>query len=336
MNSSTSHSDRGIPVLGVKLLSVAVVAWVACVAYTFWLNPEVRFYAQLSTIQDAWSRKMDGEHGQKVVVFGGSSCMFSINGEQMLADYGLSTVNRGLAAGMGVKVVTLHALADLRSGDTLIVAFEPGQLCEPAETTSLATQFSYAVGHSDWAVRPALDLPGMPRATSLLELRPGSGLALTLIGKLLSGRDLYRYGVADVHPSGWVVTNVRVPLAGPPGHGPRLSDDMARFLPTLKSWCAQRGIRVAYSLPWAYCPAGKLDEFKQANATILRRIAEMMPVLKEPLLGADSNAQHFADTAWHLNEGGSRLRTDELGRAVKQWSLWSSGELKLFAGPNIE
>lgn len=336
MNSSTSHSDGRIPVLGVKLLGVAAAAWGLCMAYTLWLNPELRFYAQLSTIQDAWSRKMDREHGHKVVVFGGSSCMFAVNGEQMLTDYGLPTVNRGLAAGMGVKVVTLHALADLRSGDTLIVAFEPGQLSDPAETTSLATQFSYAEGHSDWAVQPALGLPGMLRATSLLELRPGSSHALTLIGKLLSGRDLYRYRVADVHPSGWAVTDVRLPLEGPPGHGPRLSSDAARFLPALKGWCAQRGIRVAYSLPWRYCPANKLDEFKQANATILLQIAETMPVLKEPLLGADSNAQHFADTAWHLNEGGSQLRTDELGGAVKQWSLWSPGELKLLAGANAE
>jgi hypothetical protein len=58
------------------------------------------------------------------------------------------------------------------------------------------------------------------------------------------------------------------------------------------------------------------------------QIAEFIPVLKDPWLGADTNVMHFADTVWHLNEEGSRLRTDELGRAVKQWDVWSVKELQ--------
>jgi hypothetical protein len=109
---------------------------------------------------------------------------------------------------------------------------------------------------------------------------------------------------------------------------------MARFLPALKNWCDQRGIRLAYSLPWAFCPSDKLEEFKQSNAAMLLSIAAFMPVLKELTLGADANPQHFADTAWHLNADGSRLRTDELGRALKAWNLWTREELQLLAAPN--
>lgn len=311
-----------------KLLVVAAVLWVMCVAYTLWLNPEVRFFTQLSAVQDAWSQKMGREHSRKVVVYGGSSCTFSINGEQMLRDYNLPTVNRGLVAGLGVKILTLHAIEDLKKGDTLIVAIEPGLLTEPLETTSVAVQFSYAEGHPNWAVRPALGLPGASRGATLMDLRPGSYHALTLIGKLVSGRSLYRYNVADASPSGWAVTSVRLPFRGPPAHGPHLSDDARRFLPALRDWCKERDIRLAYSLAWAYCPAEKLAEFRKSNADILHRIAEFIPVLKEPQLGADTNANHFADTNWHLNEEGSRLRTDELGRTVKQWELWSPEALR--------
>jgi hypothetical protein len=329
MTSSTSHSENGAPTLALRLLGVAVLTWAAGAAYTVWFSPEVRFYRQLAAVQDAWSQRMGREHGKKVVVFGGSSCVFSINGEQMLGQYGLPTVNRGLAAGMTVKIPTLNALQDLRAGDTLIVAFEPGLFTAPIELTSLAAQFSYARGHSEWATQPALGLPGDGRVSTLLDLRPGSRHALTLLGKVIQGRELYRYQIADVSPSGWTRTDVRVSVTGPPGHGPRLSDDARRFLTALNDWCLGRSVRLAYALPWGYAPSAQAPAFRKANAALLAQIAEFIPVLKDSWLGADPDAGHFADTAWHLNEAGSRLRTDELGRAVKQWDVWSVKELQL-------
>jgi len=317
-----------VPTLALKLLGVAVLTWAACAAYSVWLSPEVRFYRQLATVQDAWSQKMDREHGYKVVVFGGSSCVFSINGEQMLEQFGLPTVNRGLAAGMTVKIPTLNALQDLKAGDTLIVAFEPGLLTEPIELTALATQFSYARGHSAWATLQALGLPGSGRVSTLLELRPGSRHALTLLGKIIQGRELYRYQIADAAPSGWMRTAVRVPVTGPPGHGSRLSDDARQFLTALSVWCREQGVRVAYAMPWGYAPSAQAAEFRKGNVALLTQIAEFLPVLKDPWLGADTDAGHFADTAWHLNETGSRIRTAALGRAVRQWDVWSVRELQ--------
>jgi hypothetical protein len=230
MTLSTSHSETRVPRLALKLLIVAVVTWALCAAYMLWFSPEIRFYSQLAGVQDAWSQKMDREYGHKVVVFGGSSCTFSIIGEQMLEKYDLPTVNRGLAAGMKVKIPALNAVQDLRRGDTLIVALEPGLFTVPNELPSFATQFSYARGHSDWATQTALGLPGSGRASTLLALRPGSHHVVTLIGKIAQGRALYRYKVADASPSGWMRTDVRIPVNGPPGHGPDLSTDTRRFL----------------------------------------------------------------------------------------------------------
>jgi len=312
----------------VKLLLTAVLTGAVCVAYQLWLNPEIRFFSKLAALQDSWSQRMDREHDSKVVVFGGSSCMFSINGEQLLKEYGLPAVNRGLAAGMGIKVPALNAMLDLRAGDTLIVALEPGSLTSPAGLPAMATEFSYVRGHSEWVTRPALGLPGSGWATSLLALRPGSYHALTLIVKLIQGRTLYRYEVGDASPSGWMRTDARAPLSGPPGHGPYLSEDAQRFLSALKDWCSEKHVRVAYSLPWAYAPTDQAEQFRKGNADILIQIAKFIPVLKGPSLGADTEPGHFADTAWHLNEQGSRLRTDELGQALKHWDLWSVQELQ--------
>lgn len=328
MTSSTSLSEPRMPTMAFRLLVVAALTWVICVVYTLWLNPEIRFFSQLAAVQDAWSQKMDREHGHKVVVFGGSSCTFSIIGERMLERYDLPTVNRGLAVGMQVKVPTLNALQDMRRGDTLIVALEPALLTAPYELSLFAAQFGFARRHPGWVTRPALGLPGNGKASTLLALRPSSQHAVILLGKIVQGRALYRYRVADASPSGWMHTPVRLPLNGPPGHGSRVSKDMQRFLSALRDTCSERGIRVAYSLPWGYTPAEGVGAFRKENAGFLLQVAEFIPVLKDPMLGADAQGEHFADTVWHLNEEGSRLRTDVLGSAVKNWDVWSLEELR--------
>jgi hypothetical protein len=129
-----------------------------------------------------------------------------------------------------------------------------------------------------------------------------------------------------------VSTKVRVVLTDPPGHGPSLSAEARQFLPALKDWCVAHGVRVAYSLPRGYAPATQIKEFQKGNADFLRQMVEFIPVLKDESLGADTHTEHYADSAWHLNEEGSRLRTDELGRAVQQWDLWRVEELRQLAG----
>src|SRR5439155_3169943 len=124
-------------------------------------------------------------------------------------NYGLPAVNKGLAAGMGPQVITLHALEGLRAGDTLVVALEPGLLTQPFEVPSLGVQFSFAIGHPEWVQRPALEGQRPTLLESLLALRPGSYHTITLLGKLLKRQPLYRYRVADASPSGWNHTEVR-------------------------------------------------------------------------------------------------------------------------------
>lgn len=328
MTSSTSHSEKRIPLFALKLLLGALLAWAVCAAYTVWMNPEVRFYSRLSALQDAWAQKLEQSHTNKIVVYGGSSCTFSIDGGLLLKTLNLPAVNRGLAAGFGVKIPTLNALKDLNRGDTLVIALEPGQLTGTTEPTSLATQFSYAAGHPGWATQERLEMPSIGCLSSLLALRPDSYHVVTLIGKIIQRRPFYRYSVADADPSGWMVTAVRAPLDGPPGHGDKLSNDVKKFLPALRDWCAERGVRVAYSLPWAYCPTNGLSGFREHNARTLLQIAEYIPVLKDPALGASEDASLFADTAWHLTADGAALRSMQLGHAIQEWRLWSVQELQ--------
>jgi hypothetical protein len=328
MTLSTSLSKRRVPLLAIILALTGFTTWLAAAAYTVWLNPEVRLFAGVAKIQAAWAEKMNAEHQSKVVIFGGSSCMFSIISEQILQETGIAVVNYGTGAGLSVKVPALRAFEVANAGDTLLIAIEPRQLTERLEITSLAAQFSIAMHRSDWVSQPSFGLAGQSLLSTALALRPGGYHTLTLTGKVLQKRPLYRYDVADASPSGWMRTNIRFPIDGPPPHGPELSSDAERFLADLRAGCEAKRVRIAYTLPWGYTPPLALDEFRRKNARFLLKIQRFVPVLKDEQLGADSRLEHFADTSWHLTETGAQSRSRQLGMAIREWITWSPEELK--------
>lgn len=314
--------------MALRLAIIASATLVGSVFYSLHLNPEIRFYKEVSQIQTSWSKRMDREPHPKTVVFGGSSCMFSIVGEQMLSEFRIPTVNRGMMAGISAKVLALHALEDMRKGDTLIAAIEPGQLTQSLTPPSVAIQFSYGVGRPNWVTQEALGIGAIRSSSAILALRPGSYHTVTLLGKIAQGRNLYRYSSLDATESGWMRTSVRIPLAGPPGNGDHLSEDGIRFIQKLKERCDLTGIRVAYSLPWAYCPPEHLASFQKQNVKFLRMIQPYLPILKDEKLGGESNQDLFADTGWHLNELGSEQRTRSFGRSIRDWEVWTDAELR--------
>jgi len=310
------------------LLLTAIVAWMACIFSTLHLNPELKYYAQAVAIKNQWAEKMTREHGSKVLIYGGSSCAFSINGEQMLDQFNLPTVNCGNAAGIGAAILTESVLGQVRPGDTLIVALEPGLLTEQLNPPALGVQLSFAVHHPEWVVHPVLRTASLNWFQALTALRPGGYLTFTLLGKTVSHKPLMRYQEKDIRPSGLWRTEVRMKITGPPGHGPRLSNDARTLLQALREWCRRHDVRLAYSLPWGYTPPEKIDSFQNENAGFLLQVNEIIPVLKDTHLGAHANIEHFADTGWHLNGTGSSLRTDELGRQIKNWNIWTQEELR--------
>jgi hypothetical protein len=310
------------------LLLTAIAAWLGCIFYTLRLNPELKYHVQGAAIKDRWSEKMTHEHGPKVVVYGGSSCAFSIDGERMLDRFNLPTVNYGSAAGMGAAVLTESALDQVRPGDTLIVALEPGLLTDPLDPPALGVQFSFAVHHPEWVIHPVLPPVALNWFQALTALRPGGYHTFTLLGKIVAHKPFMRYQESDYRPSGWEQTGVRMKITGPPGHGPRLSNGARNLLQALRDWSRQHDVRVAYSLPWGYTPPEKEHAFQRENAGFLLQVNEFIPVLKDTHLGAFTNIEHFADTAWHLDETGSFLRTDQLGQQIKNWDIWTEEELR--------
>jgi hypothetical protein len=328
MDSSTSPSNSRFPARAAALLLAAAAVWGLSIVYTLHWNPEVRNWLDGATIKSRWAEKMTREHGSKILVYGGSSCAFSIDGERMLDRFGLPTVNFGRGADMGPTVLTESVLDYVRPGDTLIVAIEPGLLTQSFDVPALGVQFSYAMHHPEWVRHPRFGEPGVNWFQALDALRPGGFHTFTLLGKIASGRPLFRYQPGDYHPSGWEQTEVRTKITGPSNYGTHLSGNARALLGGLRAWCAQRHVRVAYSLPWCYTPPDKVKSFQERNIAILLQVNEFIPVLKDAHLGADTNLEDFADTQFHLTRPAAALRTDELAGQIKNWDLWTVEELR--------
>lgn len=313
-----------MPWQAVQLVLVALLTWAVCALYTLRLNPEVAFYRHGAVVKRGWVQKLDHEHKSKFLIYGGSSCAFAIDGERMWQKSGLPMANLGLGAGMGAKVLTEFALQALRTGDTLIVALEPDLLTGKIDLEPLGVQFSLATGN------PGLlqDRGRMEWLAALLELRPGSYHFFTLLGKIVSRQPLHRYSHGDFQPSGWQRAVARRQFSGPPPLRPHLSIEGRNWLAYIRDECARRGVRVAYALPWGYCPVEKLENFQRVNRTILREISEFIPVLKDTRLGAHTVQGDYADTEWHLTAEGAALRTDDLAQQIQSWRMWSRSELQ--------
>ena len=324
MASSTSHFKSLIPFRALALVLTALAAWIASALYTVKLNPEMAFFRKADSAKRAWARTIDSHHQPKVVVYGGSSCMTTIIPERMMEQHGLAVLNMGLHAGMGPKILTRYAIQTLQPGDTLIVAIEPDLLTLPLKSEPEGIQFCFVTGNQTLLRDTAIwDWPG-----TLLDLRPGGYHVLTLMGKIATRQPLYRYGLDEIHPDGWQEVTVKREFGIEPAKEISISNDAKKLLAWIHESCATHHVRLAYSLPWCYCPADDVAGLRRRNLDFMRQISEFIPVLKEPGLGVQTNRDLYADTPLHLTREGATLRTDELADQIQHWNTWTPEEIK--------
>lgn len=316
----------------ILIVTSSFVAWAGCAFYSLNLNPEIRFYCGLSKIQKSWADVLRSKTSSQHILIGGSSALFSVMPERAWNTHSVPLVNLGVAAGMQPQVMILRALDYIQKGDTLILALEPGLLTANEEMGALGVQYAFAMGRSDWICRPALGLRRRSWGSAFLALRPGAYHIVTLAAKIVTQRPLYRYRLKDVSSGGWVSTESREFEDQPPRHREKLAPQSVEILESLARLTSEREINLMYALPWAYCPEDHLKKFRQENASFLLQVQRYMPILFDPRLGAIEKKSLFADTAWHLSDEGSRVRTDELAAQLRRQRMWKCSDLQKYAG----
>lgn len=327
MNPAWQKFKADAPWRAVWLLGLGLATLAAAAAYTVWLNPEVRFYKHAARVKLAWAAKLDREYGRKVIVCGGSSTAFSIDGERMLKEQGLPTVNFGLHAGMEPLFLAGLAAQAARPGDTLVVALEPGLLMAPFSSPDLAGQMGVALGRPGLARGSNLTGERVHWVANAVSLRPGAYHFFTLLGKIALRKPLYRYSPVEVTPSGWQRARDFRAIPDQTIVEGRLSPDARRLLAALQHWGETNHVQVAYSLPWGWVSEQQRAAFERMNVRFLAEMAGILPVLKDPALGVHAVREHFADTEWHLTAEGAAARSDSLAAQIKTRSFWTRQEL---------
>jgi hypothetical protein len=301
-----------------------MVTLVSGATYALWLNPEMQFWKIAAERKLSWVDQMRAKHGHVIGVVGGSTTTFAIDGDMIEREYNLPVANLGLHAGVGADACAGFGFAALQPGDTLIVSIEPGMLTgEETGATSLATRLAYALQKPEmlhWQDGAGLS----SRLADLTKLQPGGGHVITMLGKLALRMPLYRYNVEGSLPGGLQVTddrrNFRVaPAATREDAKIELSPEGAALLAQIRQAAEQRGLRVAYVLPWSYVPEESSELQRQANSDFLDQVAAIMPVLHEPALGVHTERSEFADTAQHLTLEGATRRSRAFAETISRY-----------------
>jgi hypothetical protein len=293
MPESQSKNKTRAPWLALLLVGCAVLAWLLGAAYTWFLDPEMKFWTAAAKQKLDWVEKMRQKHGYVIGVVGGSTTTFGIG-------FGLSALKRG---------------------DVLVLSLEPAMLvAEKPGTTPLGSKLSVLLG------RPEIDgwlgeSPMLSKIQSLGRLRPGGYHVATMIGKLALGQPLYRYTINKMRPGGLQTTDERRFTTGGTDLSPKdgnigLSPCGAAFLEHTIMEAEKRGIKVIYVLPWSYCKPELAAQRREANEILLADISERISVLREPSLGVHERIEDFSDSVQHLTAEAARSRSRFLGEAL--------------------
>lgn len=334
MASSISPSEPRAPRLLLRLLKTAFLTWVAAAIYTLYWNPEIEFHNGSRRIKAGGGGELRQRFGFRATIFaGGSSGLFSIDATRLSERHQRLAINYAMGAGLGPGVLAQAATSATGRGDTLVLAFEPFLLTEPMEPTAMGIQFSFAAWHPEWVTEPRFAVPAVSWPSALLALRPGGYHCVTLLGKLITRRPLYRYQLGDVDSDGLALTDVRLPVTGPPEFADTLPPAATNLLASVAEWGRTNGVKLIYSLPWGYCPTNEVARVTRRNAKIVRQISAYIPALRDPALGVHTEAEDFSDSVWHLTRDAATRRTDILADLLKRGEYWTPEELDRLAAP---
>jgi len=313
-----------LKLLIILLLSLIAAFAISCVL-TISVNPEVTFWNEaISRRLDDITQIRENHPEQPLIIFtGGSSCAFSIDPAIVEEAIDQPAINLGLPVACGARYILHQALRHAKDGDLIIIGTEPDLLTFPDQETSPSKisfalearrgNFTDAAGGSTFG--ESLTLPQY-----LTLSRPGSNYLITLAGRLCMQKG-YRYKSPDIRYRGLIQTPIRNKSMNPVGARAvvTLHPQGLQLLKTFTAAADQKGVRVAYSMPWSYTASSSLSLSRANNRKLLSEISKIMPIIDDGYSGAMDNIENYADGSRHLSEKGSKLRSEALAQSLKQY-----------------
>jgi len=303
------------------LLTTAFVAWVAGALYTWFADPEMKFWTAAARQKLNWVEKMREKHGRVIGVVGGSTTTFGIDAEYIEREHGLPVANLGLHVGMGPEALIGFGLSSLRKGDTLVLSLEPSILTEEyPKASKLGSKLSLILGKPEMlTLNEGTEV--LPSFKAFAATPPGGYHIMTMLGKLVMRVPLYRYNIDNLQPGGLQVTEERRSFTATmdfsnPSQSKEISRAGIELLRNARLAAEAKGINVVYLLPWSYWPEKTANERRAANKLFLNTIKEHIPVLIEPHMGVHTESGDFSDSGQHLTQLSAAKRSARLAETM--------------------
>ncbi len=274
-------------------------------------------------------RRLEEVSPPRIILIGGSNLTFGVNSGLIQKYTGMSVVNMGLHAGLGLPFMLSEVKEQLRSGDIVVISPEYAHLWRNVTSQVAPLVFLHrpqaVMDFTVWVEWQALLDGGHVPIRSLLHAGFRQTVDYVKRHPSSSSMSARLYARSAFNEYGDVVRHWERPASGPgrptallfqPEYEKKIIRTMNRF----HEYCAERGITVLFSYP-QYPESHALGE----RRIILKELADMLdeqlefPVLNRPegLLLPD---ELFFNTTYHLTREGTRKRTEILVESLREYS----------------
>lgn len=316
--------------LYLSLLIGLITGLVTVRLYDRYICPEASFYNRAAAASDAWAAELRAAGKPLIVFAGGSETRAGVNPALLKEEFGVLSVNSAGQAGFGMPANLSLALPYLKEGDTLLFA------CLGVDDV-YTSGAKFAWGRMGSRVFETGMIPCDRETLTKIFCGNSGEFCMHLSKRAVHPLQApYKYdNVAVIHPSGWMeilaseMQGTPVPTVGrlEGCKLPQLSAAYCRNIRLLKSYCEERGIRLACFLSPFYTST----QDRPLYAWLALQHEEMgVPVLRDSRLGCESDVRLYADTTAHLNRTGVQRHNRILGRALQENQWWSREELVSF------
>lgn len=310
-------------ILSVFLILLLVISPLAITVISYMLLPNPYERSFVGALDEKYDRLMNTE-GEKIIIVGGSSVAFGVESEIIEEYTEMPTVNFGLYAALGTKLMLDLSRGGVNSGDVVLITPEINE-----ETLSLYFNTETTLRAIDTRTDMLMALCGSDRLSLISglwdfaadkldyykrsKINPEWGY-LNPEGAYSSDNfneygDLIDSGEENIMPTYYDASNMINPTTSV------ISEDFIDYLNDYIAYCRGRGAAVYFN----FCPMNELGFVGGYDASSLSNFADYLSgVLDCEILGSPTRsvlgAGYFYDTNFHLNNSGSVKYTVELTR----------------------
>lgn len=281
-------------------------------------NQEVIFWAQFFDQKDD---EIVAIEPSKIVFVGGSSCTFSVDPEIIETKTGMPAYNYGGIAFMGPRYMFTRVKTHLKSGDVLVVGYEPEILkgIDGKKSYPLGRKIPIYNGEYDHLTKVSTSKKNYQRWMEAL--RPGLRLSMVSFVRNMQGGRPYAYTSDDKKEGGRLELG-QIEYQLPARKGLEIlpiEKPAIVFMREIVAFCRKNGITCVYTIPWQGTDPEYVALNRNVRQEFLDDLGTIIPCLHDPAVGVIEGLEGFSDSEYHLGAEMSRKRSNFLATKLAQF-----------------